>query len=382
MISRDSRSASVPTVVSISFFCSSLSRSHLLSSVVTNPFTPVSGERNSWATVATRSERSRSSRSRPRADRSTSATWSTRCRCRPVQPRASTSTSVPSGSSQDCSGMPVRRREPGVGLVHGAPVAGLLVLQASAASASVLPTLHGRPQHPAGPRVDHLDHARRHRRSPPRRAGVRDRRATSSRARQSMRSAREPTRVDPPSGSGPAACRLGDDVLEPDRSGRCGSPRRSRFQRTPARSGRRPAAAAHVGHDQPGTDQGQDRPEHRPQRLAGHRAAAEPAEALGVHTSPTRTSPRPSGSSHADLTTPSSWPLRADGVEAHRRRGGQVQALGPAQDRDRDPVVGERGELGGQPPGLVAEQPGDLAASRSPARTGRPRRPPSAARTR
>ena len=59
-----SRSASALTVSSISFFWSSLSLSHLDSSVATKPLTPVSGERSSWATVATRSERSRSSRSR------------------------------------------------------------------------------------------------------------------------------------------------------------------------------------------------------------------------------------------------------------------------------------------------------------------------------
>ena len=41
VISRESRSESEYTVVSISFFCSSLSRSHLLSRVPTKPFTPV-----------------------------------------------------------------------------------------------------------------------------------------------------------------------------------------------------------------------------------------------------------------------------------------------------------------------------------------------------
>ena len=65
-ISRLSRSESAWTVVSISFFCSSLSLSHRLSIACTKPLTPVSGERSSWATVATRSERSRSSRARPR----------------------------------------------------------------------------------------------------------------------------------------------------------------------------------------------------------------------------------------------------------------------------------------------------------------------------
>ena len=49
------------------------------------------------------------------------------------------------------------------------------------------------------------------------------------------------------------------------------------------------------------------------------------------------------------------------GVEADRRGGGEVEALGAAVDRDPDPVVGERGQLGGQPPRLVAEQPGGRA---------------------
>ena len=62
MISRLSRSASAWTVVSISSFCSSLSWSQRLSMAWTKPFTPVSGDRSSWATAATRSDRSRSRR--------------------------------------------------------------------------------------------------------------------------------------------------------------------------------------------------------------------------------------------------------------------------------------------------------------------------------
>src|SRR5690349_16459138 len=45
-------------------------------------------------------------------------------------------------------------------------------------------------------------------------------------------------------------------------------------------------------------------------------------------------------------------------VEAQRGGRREVEALGPAVDRDRDPVVGQGGELVGQPPGLVAEEPG------------------------
>src|SRR5687767_3817181 len=44
-------------------------------------------------------------------------------------------------------------------------------------------------------------------------------------------------------------------------------------------------------------------------------------------------------------------------VEAQRRGGREVEALGAAVDRDPDPVVGDRGQLGRQPPGLVAEDP-------------------------
>ena len=74
MISRLSRSASAWTVVSISSFCSSLRRVQRLSIAWTKPFTPVSGDRSSWATAATRSDRSRSRRARPRPERTETAT--------------------------------------------------------------------------------------------------------------------------------------------------------------------------------------------------------------------------------------------------------------------------------------------------------------------
>ena len=64
LISRVTRSASALTVASMTFFCSSLNRSHLASSVAVKPFTLVSGERSSCATVETRSARLRSCRSR------------------------------------------------------------------------------------------------------------------------------------------------------------------------------------------------------------------------------------------------------------------------------------------------------------------------------
>ena len=51
-------------------------------------------------------------------------------------------------------------------------------------------------------------------------------------------------------------------------------------------------------------------------------------------------------------------------VEAERGRGREVEALGPPVDRDRDAVVGQGGELVGQPPRLVAEQPGGRAGQR------------------
>ncbi len=120
VISRPSRSASLLTVASISFFCSSLNDSQRLISVVTNPRTPVSGERSSCATVATRSERSRSSRSRPRAERSTTPTRLTG----PPRPartsRPVTSTSSPFGRIHDCSVNETRLASPSYGrcMVH------------------------------------------------------------------------------------------------------------------------------------------------------------------------------------------------------------------------------------------------------------------------
>ena len=105
---RLSRSESEWTVVSISFFCSSLSLSHRFSIACTKPLTPVSGERSSWATVATRSERSRSRRARPRPERMLIATRSTGRSVAGRWMRAATSTSLPSGRVQDCSGTPVR----------------------------------------------------------------------------------------------------------------------------------------------------------------------------------------------------------------------------------------------------------------------------------
>ena len=59
------------------------------------------------------------------------------------------------------------------------------------------------------------------------------------------------------------------------------------------------------------------------------------------------------------------------GVQAHRRRGRQVQALGPAVDRDAHPVVGGRGEL--RPAGRAPR-------CRTARRSGRPGRRPRAGR--
>ena len=128
-ISRLSRSASALTVASISFFCSSLSLSQRFSSACTKPFTPVSGERISWATVATRSERSRSSRARPRPERSVTATRSTGSLVVGRWIRAVTSTSCPLGSVQACSGTPVRVESPRYGALWRAPGVAVLVLE-------------------------------------------------------------------------------------------------------------------------------------------------------------------------------------------------------------------------------------------------------------
>ncbi len=117
-INRLSRSESELTVVSISFFWSSLSLSHRLSRACTKPFTPVSGERSSWATVATRSERSRSRRARPRPERRVIATRSTGSLRAVRWMRAETRTSLPSGSSHGCSGTAVRVASPWKGELH------------------------------------------------------------------------------------------------------------------------------------------------------------------------------------------------------------------------------------------------------------------------
>ena len=63
-ISRVTRLASASTVSSISFFWSSVKRSHFASSVAVKPLTEVSGERSSCATVAISSAWLRSVRRR------------------------------------------------------------------------------------------------------------------------------------------------------------------------------------------------------------------------------------------------------------------------------------------------------------------------------
>ena len=68
-ISRVTRSASASTVSSISRFWSSVNRSHLASRVAVKPFTEVSGERSSWATVAISSAWLRSVRRRASVSR-------------------------------------------------------------------------------------------------------------------------------------------------------------------------------------------------------------------------------------------------------------------------------------------------------------------------
>ena len=63
-MSRVTRSASALTVSSMTRFWSSVNLVHLASSVAVKPFTLVSGERSSCATVVTRSAWLRSSRAR------------------------------------------------------------------------------------------------------------------------------------------------------------------------------------------------------------------------------------------------------------------------------------------------------------------------------
>ena len=158
VISRDSRSESACTVVSISFFCSSLSRSHLLSSVETKPLTPVSGERSSWATVATRSDRSRSSRARPRPERITSATLSTGPKRTGRLIRPVTSTSVPSEVSHDCSVRPTRLPRPSYGVLV-AYQSQLSLSWSAITSREVAPGDRGRPRRRRACLVDDGDGA-------------------------------------------------------------------------------------------------------------------------------------------------------------------------------------------------------------------------------
>ena len=122
VISRLSRSASAWTVVSMSSFCSSLSRVQRLSIACTKPLTPVSGERSSWATAATRSERSRSRRARPRPERTDTATPIAGPSGASRWIRAVTRHSLPSGSTHDCSGTPVRVRGPSYGALYSSQV--------------------------------------------------------------------------------------------------------------------------------------------------------------------------------------------------------------------------------------------------------------------
>ena len=65
------------------------------------------------------------------------------------------------------------------------------------------------------------------------------------------------------------------------------------------------------------------------------------------------------------------------GVEAHRRGRREVEALGAAVDRDAHPVVGQRRDLVGQPPRLVAEQPGGRAGQQAGVERRRGRRSPA-----
>ncbi len=77
VMSRVTRSASALTVSSITRFWSSVNRLHLASNVAVKPFTLVSGDLSSWATVESRSARLRSSLARCSAPRSVTTRRST-----------------------------------------------------------------------------------------------------------------------------------------------------------------------------------------------------------------------------------------------------------------------------------------------------------------
>ena len=115
VMSRLRRSASASTVSSMNWRCSSENFSHLVSSVEVNPLMPVSGDRSSCATVATRSERSRSRWLRIRALRTLTTTRRTgpagRSRTRDAVMRYS----LPLGDHQACSEIRLRVAMPSYG---------------------------------------------------------------------------------------------------------------------------------------------------------------------------------------------------------------------------------------------------------------------------
>jgi hypothetical protein len=117
-MSRLSRSASESTVSSMNWRCSSEKRSHFDSRVDVNPLMPVSGERSSWATVATRSERSRSRWLRTFALRTLATTRTTAPPGRSRTRRAVTRYSLPRGEYQDCSDNRLRMLRPSYGRVE------------------------------------------------------------------------------------------------------------------------------------------------------------------------------------------------------------------------------------------------------------------------
>ena len=118
MISRVTRSASASIVSSISRFWSSVNRSHRRSRVEEKPFTEVSGERSSWATVEMTAAFSASARRRYIASRIEDVDPVDRLVAPGRRYFAVTSTSRPLlRSISSFSRWPVRIRSPPHGLV-------------------------------------------------------------------------------------------------------------------------------------------------------------------------------------------------------------------------------------------------------------------------
>ena len=181
VISRVTRSASASIVSSISRFCSSVNRSQRRSRVEVKPFTEVSGERSSWATVEMTAAWSASARRRYAVSRSRSTTRFDRPGRGPAAGSvAVTSTSRPSWRSMSSfSRWPVRVAARSTGRCtahHDAPSRVLQVDRLADVAADELRAADVRGSR-AARRLTEQDRRRRRRRRPGRPGAAPQRRA-------------------------------------------------------------------------------------------------------------------------------------------------------------------------------------------------------------